>query len=74
MENQKCTSIGLLGPQHLTLIQLSHKILLDILENHFGIVEQALSWTTLYISSRKFSVQIDQHASKIISQLLITTG
>ena len=26
-----------------------HKVLLDVLENKFGIVEKALSWTTAYL-------------------------
>ena len=63
MENQKCTLMVCLD---ITVFDtVDHKIILKILENYFEIAEQAFSWITSYLSNRKFSVQINQHISKI---------
>ena len=43
------------------------RILLDILENYFGILEKSLFWITSYLSNGKFEVQKGQHTSKIIT-------
>ena len=36
----------------------NHKILLDVLENYFGITEQAIPWFSSHLPNRKFLVQI----------------
>ena len=46
---------------------VNHKMLLNILENCFGRLEETLSWIISYLENRNFSVQIDQHISKVIT-------
>ena len=53
MENRKCTSIVCLDLS-ATFDTVNHIILLDVLKGYFGILELALAWISLYLSSRSF--------------------
>ena len=65
MENGKCTSIVSLDLS-AAFNTVNHTILLDILNGYFGISEQALTWISSYLLSRKFLIQIGHLTSKTV--------
>ena len=65
MEDGKCTlivSLDLSAPFNM----VNHTILLEVLNCYFGITEHALSWISLYLSSRRFQVQVGHLTSKTV--------
>ena len=65
MEDGKCTSIVSLDLS-ATFDTVNHTILLEVLNNYFGIAEHALSWISSYLSSRRFQVQVGHLTSKMV--------
>ena len=63
--NGKCTLIVSLDLS-AAFDTVNHTILLDVLNGYFGISEQALSWISSCLSSRKFQVQIGHLTSKMV--------
>lgn len=62
MDNQEITLLVLLD---LTAAfdTINHKILLDVLEDNFGIISSAHDWFASYLSDRKQSVHINNRSS-----------
>ena len=65
MVNGKYTSIVSLDLS-AAFNTVNHTILLDVLNGYFGISEQALTWISSCLSSRKFLVQIGHLTSKTV--------
>ena len=65
MEDGKCTSIVSLDLS-AAFDTVNHTILLDVLNNYFGIAEHALSWISSYLSSRRFQAQVGHLTSKMV--------
>ena len=65
MENQKCISIVCLDLS-AAFDAANYRILLDVLKNHFGILEHALAWNSSYLSNRNFQEQTGQLTSKTV--------
>ena len=65
MENGKCTLIVCLDLS-AAFDTVNHTIHLDVLKSYFGITEHALTWILLYLSTRKFLVQIGHLTSKTV--------
>ena len=57
MDNQEVTCLVLLDLS-ATFDMINHKILLDRLENHFGIKGMALKWIELYLTNQSQRVVI----------------
>ena len=53
MEKQKIT-VGIFLDLSAAFDTVDHVILLEILQKHFGISDDALNWYTTYLSNRKF--------------------
>ena len=62
MENKKLTSIICLDLS-AAFDTVNHSILLEVMENYFGITDIALDWISCYLRNRKFSVHIDSFSS-----------
>ena len=62
MENKKLTSIICLDLS-AAFDTVNHSILLEVMENYFGITDIALGWILSYLKNRKFSVHIDSFTS-----------
>ena len=65
MEDGKCTLIVSLDLS-AAFDTVNHTILLEVLNNYFGIVEHALSSISSYLSSRRFQVQVGHLTSKMV--------
>ena len=61
-KNKKLTSIVCLDLR-AAFDTVNHSILLEGMENYFGIVDIALDWISCYLRNRKFSVHIDSFSS-----------
>ena len=64
MENKKLTSIICLDLS-AAFDTVNHSILLEVMENYFGIRDIALDQISCYLRNRKFSVHIDSFSSNI---------
>ena len=65
MENKKLICIICLDLS-ATFDIINHSILLEVMENYFGITNTTLKWIS-YLENRKFSVHIDDFSSNIKS-------
>ena len=66
MENKKLTPIICLDLS-AAFDTVNHSILLEVMENYFGITNTALKWISSYLNNRKFSAHIDDFSSNIKS-------
>ena len=62
MENNKLTSIICLDLR-AAFDTVNHSILLEVMENYFGITNTSLNWISSYLKNKKFSVHIDCFSS-----------
>ena len=62
MENKKLTSIICLDLS-AAFDTVNHSILLEVMENYFGITDIALYWISCYLRNRKFSFHIGSFSS-----------
>ena len=62
MEGQELTALVVIGLS-AAFDTVDHDVLIDVLNNRFGLDENTLGWINSYLRPRKFKVNIDQSYS-----------